>query len=172
MVDPYLPDIMKDVVNRVSLFFENQNLFSVSYDKGIYNQVGNDRIKSDLFIWLVMPFEEKRNDPDIYAEVDARLIIAAGTDANYSMQQREDINIKPKLIPVYERLIEEIKLETRLGNPKDISHTKKILPYWGGGETNGPGAANLWKECFDCIDFTGLRLKIEHKKECVFFSNI
>lgn len=171
VTDPYLPDIMGSVVSRVSLFFESQaNPFSVTYDKGLYNQVGNDRTDSDLFIWLVMPFEEVRRKPEIYASVDLRLIIAASTESQYSMKEREDNNFKPRLLPVYQRLIEEMKAEQMFGYPKEIEHSKKILPYWGGGDVNAPGSPNLWKGCFDCIDVNGVKLEIEHTKNCTFFS--
>lgn len=173
ILDPYLPDIIEGVVGRVNTFFESQdNPFSVAYDKGLYNQVGNDRDDSDLFIWLVMPFEEDRRKPEIYASVKPRLIIASTTEANYTMQQREDINFKPRLLPVYQKLLEEIEAEEMFGYPKSVDHSKKILPYWGGGDVNGTGTPNLWKRFVDCIDVNNINLEIQHNKNCTFFSNI
>lgn len=173
ILDPYLPDIMQGVVDRVNTFFESQDdPFSATYDKGLYNQVGNDRTDSDFFVWLVMPFEEVRKKEEIYASVNARVIIASITDSNYTMQQREDINFKPRLIPYYQKLIAEMQNEQMFGNPKYVDHSKKILPYWSGGDVNGPSAPNLWKRFFDCIDVSNIKLDIENNKNCTFFSNI
>src|SRR5690606_35452057 len=114
-VDPYLPDIMKCIVARVNTVFEtrDEDPFSVHYDRGLYNQVGNDRLSENsgfYIVWLVMPFAENSPDNDsYYADATCELFIAAPTDSNYSQQQREDINFYPRLVPIYRQLIEEIK---------------------------------------------------------------
>lgn len=173
----YLPDILQSVVTNVNNFFENRIVdpFSVFFDKGLYNQVGNDRLKNgDYFftVWLVMPFTES-----VFAEEDVTcdIIICAKTESNYTQQEREDTNLFPRLIPIYKRLIEELKLETRLGTnsiEKVFEHKKRFLPYWGGGDVAAPGAPNLWKHNADCLMISGLKLKIQESKCCTFLTNL
>ena len=177
-VDPYLPDIVKCAVARVNTVFQTRvsDTFSVYYDHGIYQQVGSDRIRSNkgyLFVWLVMPFEENQaNDTSYYADATCKIIIAIGTDSNYTQLQREDINFYPRLLPVYKQLIYEIKQEQKLDNSFKVEHNRRLLPYWGGGDILGPGQPNLWKDNVDCIEISNLKLKIEHIKNCTPFSNL
>lgn len=171
--DPYLPDILKCVVARVNSIFElrDDDPFSVHYDRGLYQQVGNDRLIDNsgfIMIWLVMPFiEDGALDRSYYADATCELFIATPTEANYSQQQREDINFYPRLIPVFHELIKEIKNEPKLNRPKIVRHTRTLLPYWGGGDVMGPGQPNLWKNYADCIKISGLKLRIENIKNCI-----
>ncbi len=177
-VDPYLPDILKCVVARVNSAFElrDEDPFSVHYDRGLYNQVGNDRLieNSGFFlVWLVMPFtEDSPKDSSYYADATCEVFIAAPTESNYSQQQREDLNFYPRLIPIYKQFIAEIKAEMKLDNREEVKHTRTLLPYWGGGDVAAPGQLNLWKNYCDCIRISGLKLKIEHTKYCTFLTNL
>lgn len=176
-IEPYLPDILKCIVARVNSVFENRDddPFSVHYERGIYSQVGNDRMKNNtgyLMVWLMMPFiENSPKDESYYADAICDLIIATTTEANYTQQQREEINFFPRLIPVYHQLKREIKREVKLDNCPKLEHGKMLLPYWGGGDVSGPGAPNLWKNNVDAIKISGLKLKIKNIKCCTFFSS-
>lgn len=173
----YFPDILKCVTARVNSYFEERDddPFSVYYDKGLYNQVGSDKLKSGtgfLMVWLMMPYDENSPRDTSYArDVECDIIIAAATEARYTQQEREDINFHPRLFPVYKRLLSELELETKLDNHGVSSHSWQFIPYWGGGEPNAPSQANLWKNYADCIKITGLKLKKEHVKYCSIFSN-
>lgn len=170
--EPYLPDIISDVVSRVNSFFELRatDPFTVHYDRGLYNQVGNDRLSQSsgfVLVWLIMPFPEYGSkDDSYYADAVCDIIIATPTEANYSQQQREDLNFFPRLIPVYQMLVEEIKKEPKLNNYLMTRPDRTLLPYWSGGDVAGPGQPNLWKNFADCIKITGLKLKIENIKNC------
>jgi hypothetical protein len=176
-VAPYLPDIIKCVVAKVNNVFENRvnDPFSVYYDHGIYQQVGSDKIRENkgyLFIWLVMPFiETEAQDDSYYEDATCKILIAIGTDPNYTQIQREDINFHPRLLPVYNQLITELKTEVKLDNSLKVTHSKRLLPYWGGGDVSGPGSANLWTDFVDCIEISDLKLKIGHLQQCSFISN-
>jgi len=176
-VDPYLPDILKCVVARVNAYFENRDddPFSVYYDHGIYEQVGSDKLRSDkpyLFIWLVMPFtEESPVDHSYFGDATCKLIIAIRTESNYTQIEREDISFHPRLLPVYKRLVEEIKNEPKLDNSDMKRPARRLLPYWGGGDMMGSGQPNLWKDNVDAIEIPSLKLKIGHLKCCTIFSN-
>lgn len=176
-VEPYLPDIIKLAVARVSSVFSTRedDAFSVYYGKGLYEQVGKDRFLTDegfVLVWLVMPFaEDGPIDNSYFADANCKVLIAVNTNANYTQQQREDINFHPRLIPVYKQFIYELKNEPKLLNADIITHTRRLLPYWGGGDVNGGGQTNLWKNYVDAIEINNLKLKIGHLDECLFTSN-
>lgn len=180
-IEPYLPDIIKLVTARVNAVFEARETdpFSVFYDKGLYNQVGNDRLKTGdnyLTVWFIMPYsEDAPRDGSYYADAAFDVIIAIKTEANYTQAEREETNFFPRLIPVYKEFIRQLKRETKLENDSFeniYKHTKRFLPYWGGGDIAAPGAQNLWKNNADCIMISGLKVKISNTKCCTFLSNI
>lgn len=175
----YLPDIIKCAVARVNSYFESRDTdpFSVHYDKGLYNQVGNDKLKDNsgfLMVWLVMGkdfYEDSAKDSSYSSDATCRIIIATTTDPNYTQQEREDVNFHPKLIPVYKRLMFELQNEPKLENNSKIDHTKRFLPYWGGGDVSAPTQPNLWTVNADCIDINNIQLKKGNVKYCQFFSS-
>jgi len=176
-VDPYLPDIIKLVIARVNAVFAYRAVdpFQVYYDHGLYEQVGTDRLRSGrgyLLVWLVMPFTETAPiDDSYYGDANCKILIATATSNNYTQLEREDINFHPRLIPVYREIINQLKLEPKLLNGSKVDHTKRVIPYWGGGEPAGPGQANLWKDNVEGIEIANCKLKIGHAIDCIFTSN-
>lgn len=175
----YFPDILEDVFARISQFFETraQDTFSVQFDHGLYEQVGNDRAKAattdDVLAWLQMPFDEDQAEDDSYAtDVTCRIIIAIETDNKYTQQQREQINFFPRLVPVYERLKYELKNEPRLSNQYKLALRKRFVPFWGGGDVNAPAQNNLWNKKFDCYDISNIKLKKNNIDDGLPFTNI
>lgn len=167
-VAPYLPDIIKCAVARVNTVFETRDddPFSVQYGHGLYQQVGTDKLSADpsvLLVWLVMPFnEEIAQLKGYYSDANCKIVIAIKTDHNYSQQQREEINFHPRLIPVYNQLIQELKEEPKLNNSTMVEHTRVLLPYWGGGDVAEAGQPNLWKNYVDAIEIYPLKLQINN----------
>ncbi len=175
-VSPYLPDIFQGIVQRVSDAFSSRvtDPFAVFFDKGIQKQVGKSVYQKTVnsiatwpLVWLVMPFTtDKGDDYSIHGFATCTLIIAAPTDANYTQQQRDDITIKPRLIPIYEIILQEIYREKwfEIKGPGSIKHKQIIRPYWGGSDVEGPNQTNLFKKEVDAIIISGLQLRI--KKIC------
>jgi hypothetical protein len=171
---PYLPDILRDVVARVSTVTEADpdDPFAVYFNHGLQMDVGKEVYKKtssgdDAYplIWLVMPFsEDVGRDPNISASGRYELIIATRTDPNYTQAERDTISFKPRLFPIYELLMQELKKEKRLSNPYKIEHGRIILPYWGGGDVNGTNTENLFKNNIDAIRITGILMTI--KQNC------
>jgi hypothetical protein len=166
-MDPYLPDIMEGVVARVSAAFEARSVdpFPVFFDKGVYSQVSKNIYANnpDKFplVWLVMPFTTKRENFSIYGEVRCELIIVMPTDSKFTQQQRDDISFKPRLLPIYKVLLQEIARERwfSLKSP-NVWHNQTIRPYWGGGDVNGSDTPNLFKKEVDAISISNLLLSI------------
>jgi len=175
MTHPYLPDIIEGIVTRINTAFSTRSVdpFNVVYGKGIYAQVGRDLFnapdKSNI-IWLVMPFDEDcGRDPMFYSSAVFSIIIASATDPKYSQQQRDDNTIKPRLIPMYDMMLEELKREgwlqcTRTGTPE---HKKVIRPYWGSGATNAPGSMNLFEQYYvDALAMYNIKMNVNEDSSC------
>jgi hypothetical protein len=172
---PYIPAIIKQVVDRVNTYFQSQPIpFEVTFDNGLYNQVGNDRLKDTpglVLIWLVMPFIEPQESLDYYSNVSIKIIIAKSTDTNHTQIQREAINYFPHLFPVYEKFLEELSNQQELQGSLRFKHNKEVLPYWGGGDVAGPSQTNLWQDYVDAIKISELKLQVDYTKNCIFTHN-
>jgi hypothetical protein len=172
---PYIPAIIAEVADRVNAYFQSQTIpFEVTFDRGLYNQVGNDRLRDTpglVLIWLVMPFIEPNESLEYYSDVSLKIIIAKSTDVNYTQIERENINYMPHLLPVYEKFLEELSNQKELQGILRFKHNKEILPYWGGGEEAGPSQTNLWKDYVDAIKISDLKLKVNYLNNCIFTHN-
>lgn len=171
---PYLPDIIKEVVDAVSLKTQafTTTPFSVSFKYGLMSQVGKELSKDGIDIteplfWLIMNYEEARGkNANLYADVTCDVLILMPTEAEYSMDQRK-ANTYNKLIPAYSQFIEEICNNSSIADylPDSVIHKRVDRPYWGGGDVNGANTNNLFKKNVDAIHIMGLKLGIKHKKQ-------
>lgn len=148
MVGPYLPDIMEDVVQRV-----NERLaFTVYYSKGIHPQVSRELSKQVNWplVWFYMPMDIRFGNWRVWGEANVEIYICANATNTATQQQREDVNFKPTLIPVYEALMEEIRAEGWFQFPAGpVKHTMQVLPFWGLGA--GTDKENMLNKTVDCI---------------------
>jgi hypothetical protein len=111
-----------------------------------------------------MPFTTKRENFSIYGEVKCELLIVMPTDSKFTQQQRDDISFKPRLIPIYEVLLQEIEREKWfIKKPGKVAHSQTIRPYWGGGDVNGSDTPNLFKKEVDAIGISNLTLSIRRQ---------
>lgn len=176
-VEPYLPEIMEGVVQRVNDYFEGliaPYAFGVDFDYGSLAQVADDRIKQNkklVLCWLVMAFTEDRDVDEYYAKADPYMIIATETDPNYTQRQRDSINFAPYLRPVYRQLLESIKEEAQLSSPVFPKHSRILIPFNGHGDANGSKAANLFGGYYDAIRVNFKELNIQNPKCNQFFRN-
>lgn len=168
VTSPYFPDIMEGVVARASTSFLSRTVdpFAVFFDKGLYSQVSRNIYAQGgntfPLVWLVFNFSADRGkDFSIWGEVTARLIIAMPTDNSYTQQQRDDLSYKPRLLPIYDMLMQEIARERmfQFQGGGRIEHKMTLRPYWGGGDVNGVDTDNLFKKKIDAIDISGLKLR-------------
>lgn len=163
---PYLPDIMAGVVARVSDAFSQRedDPFSVFFARGIINQVSRDVYATPNnypLIWLIMNYPEVRGrDFSIYGEITCTIYIVAPTDSKFTQDDRETLVFKPRLIPVYEVFIQELKRERWFQIPGMPKHTRIDRPYWGGGDVNGTDQPNMFKKEVDAIAIASLQLRV------------
>jgi hypothetical protein len=167
-MDPYLPDIIQSIVQRVSgiLNAKAVNPFAVFFDKGNHNQVSKSVYAKNTFplVWLKMPFTVKRGNPLVFGEVYCDLILAMPTDSTYTQQQRDDNVYKPRLLPLYAELMVQIQKEKMFSfkGHGHIEHNQLIHPYWGGGTIEGTNGKNLFEREIDAIGIMNLKLTIKN----------
>lgn len=172
MVKPYLPDIINNCVARVDAAFSLRadDPFNVFFDKGILPQVRRSVYQADgnfPLVWFVMKYDENfGTNFSIYSEASFQIIIAMPTENTYTHQQREDISFKPRLLPIFDQLMMEIKRERWFYTVGDnsIKHSRSILPYWGMGDVEGADQDNLFKgKKIDAISIYIKGLKIQRQ---------
>ena len=165
MQHPYLPDIIQNLVSRVDAAFAGRAVdkFNVFFDKGNYAQAWRDNYQftgSNPLVWLAMPFSSARGkNNDYYADTTFTLWVVMPTDNTFTQQQRDDFTIKPRLLPVYDVLLQEIEREGWFSFTKSFTpeHTMVVLPYWGMGTANGTDADNFFGSKYDAIKLVDIK---------------
>lgn len=170
----YLPHIMQEVVATVSAKMEDRkpDPFEVFFEYGLYQDVfrtvHSRKDKGfDVYplVWLTMPFNEAEGTrSNVAADVSCDLIIAMVTQPDWTMQEREERNFFPRIFPIYDELINQLSKNGKLISNGLISRTKRILPYWGGDESNNNNP-NLSRYFVDAIQIKDLKISIR-KTNC------
>jgi hypothetical protein len=176
---PYLPDLLKEVVDKVNLeLAKNQDIdFTVDFNHGLESQVWNDvsrqeRLKNNPLIWLVMNYQEEIGKPLFaYEAPNIQLQIMTPTEPNWTQEQRDEKTFKPVLFPIYDELMRQIGKSKAFGMPNEIqlSHRRMLKPYWGGSTAGGALATNQFNFYVDAILIYNLRLKVS--KYCITNTN-
>jgi hypothetical protein len=84
----------------------------------------------------------------------------AYTDRNYTSQQRMEKVIKPVLMPLYDRFMQEIRktsIFTFHGNGSKPIHDKAIRPFWGIQYEEG-NKASIFEDPLDAIEILNLKV--------------
>lgn len=167
---PILADIMSDVVGRVNDITQADpdDPFSVYFGFGPENEVSKAIYKSETagssvgaIVWLVERGITRKGE-DLHGVGYHNIVLAMPTDDSWTMAERVNQNYKPRLLPLYELIVKELKNEKKLSNPYKIEHTVHMLYYWGGGP---PNTTNQEKILFDkkidaiLLENTLLRIK-------------
>jgi hypothetical protein len=164
---PILSDIVSAVVDRINTqTMADTEPFPTVFEFGPLSEVSKKVYGYDsktVIVWLVEKGEDRKRG-DLYGVSGNDIIIGLQTNDQWTMQDRMNANYKPKLLPVYELLVQELKAEKQLNNPYKIDHKKYNLYYWGGGAVNGTNSANLWEKMIDAILLENCVLSI--KKNC------
>jgi hypothetical protein len=163
---PILSDILEDVVSKISVITEAEyEPFKTEFEFGPLSEVSKSIYSYDpstVVIWLVEKGEDRKRS-DIYGNGSCDIVIGLQTDSNWTMAERMNTNYKPKLLPVYELLIKELRSNRGLNNSYKIDHKKYNLYYWGGGNVNGTNAPNLWEKMIDAVLIEGANISIKNK---------
>lgn len=176
----YIVDYFRDIVQAASVKLTAQLqvydplITGIHYHHGhpieiveIISELANAPTKLfDRFplIALFQDFPETIGQaPGFYADGVFHLIIARGTEHNYSAPERYDKNFKPILYPIYFELLEQIRLSRKfeiVTGSDTYPHTKIDRLYWGREGLYG-NTANIMNDRVDCIEIKDLRLRIK-----------
>jgi hypothetical protein len=177
---PYLPEIMRCVVERVDKVLSNKDgdPFSVFFTHGIYSQVNKyvaDHPDDFPLVWLMTNYDESSGrDFSVHSDVTCSLFIAEKTDDKWTQEERDEKTIIPRLYPVYEELIKQISAEPQIKVPPINQIQRRVLlkPYWGGADIDGTNTENLFKQFVDALLIKDLKLQLKHSTKCGFKSQL
>lgn len=164
MVNEYVffPPIFRALIERVNSFF---SYFDVSAHVGLYNQVGNDikngDYKGKVLVWLVMPYLDNRKSMGYASVIKPMIVILTDTEPNVKQTDRESATFQTYLIPVLNKILEEIGKDKMLENSYYNPHISELLPFYGGGAVAGTSVPNIWSGYYDTIKLSEIELKIK-----------
>lgn len=109
-------------------------------------------------VGLFRDFEEK-NLVGVYSEMSSTLIIAKGSNPNWTSDQREELSFKSVLYPICFAIIEAMDNDPRFNiqSMEEADFTKIDHYYWG-TETKLDKGPNIFNEYTDSIE---LRIKFK-----------
>lgn len=174
--DMNVSSIFGDIVKRVSDRYSEEVDESKSvnfqfgdwqYISGILQEWSGSREmakKKYPVICLFSPSDEYKSVVNGKTEIILDFLIATGTEASYSNDQRKEKSFKKVLLPIYHLFIEEIIKESRLdtGYRPDIPHTKTENYRYGRIGVNGPDG-KPFSDKIDAIDIKNLKVTIKKR---------
>lgn len=168
-----IPDLFATIAEKVDqkLFTRTEDPFHVWFDYGRYMEITrrltekqqgtNERSKRFPLIWLVIPFDEEYGKTDQVCELsNLQIILACQTEIDSTTPDRMVDNFIPRLYPIYEELINQIKLSgffSEIGY--NVAHKKIDQPYWD-GKDNSTQQANMFNDAIDAIQLKNIRLTV------------
>lgn len=176
-----IPALFGAVAAKVNTVFSTRlsDPFTVYYDFGRYLEITNRLVEKGKaivgknqrypLIWLVIPFREIYGDSNGYCDLtDVQIIIAMPTEPTSTTPDRIAENYVPRLYPIYEELLKQIRISGFFSEIADeIQHIKIDQPYWDGKE-NGNSAANMFNDFIDAIQLKNIRLTV-NETTCLRF---
>jgi hypothetical protein len=167
-----IPALWASVAAKVDakLFARTTDPFHVWFDYGRYIEITKrltekqqgttEALKRFPLIWLVIPYDETYGETDQVCELtNLQIIIATQTKIDSTTPQRMADNFIPRLFPIYEELIKQIKLSgyfSEIGY--NVPHIKTNQPYWDGKD--GAQQANMFNDYIDAIQLKNIRLTV------------
>jgi hypothetical protein len=157
MVVPALTDITEGIVDRVNDYFSTRltDRFTVFFDKGLYMQTMRNVLLNKTnfpLVWLELPEKFTTGNWRIAGEYRMELYVIVLSDSKYTQQEREDNSFTPRLVPIVNQLMTEIKRERwfQFGYG-EIKSTIEKLPFWRIGMPNGADQKNMFEQYADVM---------------------
>lgn len=174
----YIQDIMKSVVDRVSAKLTpafkliDDSISAVHFDYGhpleiietLTQKSGTSMVydKYPLVALFLDASVERGVEVGMYGEYDLHLAIVKGTVAEYKAYQRDELNFRPFLIPIYMELMNQLMFEKALQMPTDVSRIRHRMTeryYWGRQGLYG-NEGNIFGDHVDAIEIERLKIKV------------
>lgn len=112
---------------------------------------------------LFCPVQETRNDPDYYSKAKVNLLIACGSQQQWSNEQRKSFSFENVLRPLYRRMLALLAADSRLdfGYASAIKHEYSENYSYGRYGAYVDRSGEAVSEPIDAIDIRNLELKIK-----------
>lgn len=148
----------------------NYTFGNAQYVKDKLDELSKSQSGTELkypMIVLFCPFNEKRNDPDYYSTAKVNLLIACSSRKEWSNEERLTTSFKNILRPIYNRLLELLKGDSRF----DFGYNESIKHEYSENYSYGRYGAYTEKgdevsEPIDAINIRNLELKINKPIIC------
>lgn len=100
-----------------------------------------------------------RREGNLWTYPNLDIAILEMTERNLNAEQRMEQVFYPKLFPLYNRFLKELKNSGLFLFSGEVpSHEPIIKPYWGVSETGEGTKANIFLDPLDAIEIEGLEL--------------
>lgn len=176
----FVVDVMRDVVGAVSTALTpslqsiDSNITGVHYEHGHPLEVIETLAQKDAtdqyylekypLIAVFQDFRERfGNNAGYYTDVSLNIVICNATLPEYKAGERYDKNFRPILYPIYEELMEQIRLEPRIMTYgfDTMRYDKYDRLYWGRQGLYG-NEGNIFNDWLDAIEIQNLELRINN----------
>jgi hypothetical protein len=173
----YIVDVFSEIVGAVKT---GLNLSVLNYQYGYVEELNEtlqqwSRTPSFAFqkyplVWLAQPFTITRGTLGLYGKIsDLRLFIITDSQKTLKASERMDQNFKPVIYPIYEELLNQIKLHPAVTLPNDyygeLPHNFTDRYYWGEAQEQ------VLNDVVDCSEISQLKIEIQNKQDCIPFKS-
>lgn len=170
MNEPVIVDIFDDIITNVRAKYDTilnkEPYYLFGHPLEIINVLSektkNDTLKFEKFplVALFQDFDESKEVPGQVSSANLRLVICTDTKPEYSSVERYTNSFKTVLYPIYELLIDELRVNKFIKS-HSFSYTKTDRLYWGKQGLYG-NDGNIFNDFIDAIEITNLNLSFNY----------
>jgi len=162
--DKLLPKLQEFDAGITGVHYEYGHPLEIINTLTQYDQGATAKFKKYPLVAFFLDMPMSRGvDVGIYGEATIHMaVIRACDDSNHTAKERDLLNFKPVLTPIYLELMRQIGYRGdlfQLVSPTRIPHRATYRYYWGKQGLFG-NEANIFNDWVDCIEIENLRLKI------------
>jgi hypothetical protein len=160
-----IPAIFEELVSNVSVTLQRPIYFFYGSRKELVAHLDmldagtTTKDKKYPLVWFVYPFTKRFHDgSQDYCELpDLAIYICTGAKQSSSTKERMTESFIPTLYPIYEELMKEIDLTSKLHYyTSEIEHDLIDWPFWG--EPEGRQEVNPLNDIVDAVLIRNLKL--------------
>lgn len=167
IIPQFLPELLRPIVAAAgtqigrTVFYRYGHRDEVVRDLALLDSGKTTKDKKYPLVWLVMDFRETHGKvAQVYAQTTWSLILAVGTQPNYTEEERRDKSFIPVLLPLYGAILDQISQSTTFRMPVAslIDHDSLLRPYW-----ENEGKKNIFNDWCDVIEISNLKLAVRQQ---------
>jgi hypothetical protein len=173
----YFVDVFGDVVAAVRAEYDTTNNEEPYYMYGhpreiaqrldLKNRDDVEKFKKWPLVVLITDFSEDHDsDQDYSYEVSPTVLIVTNTNENYRSEETYENTFKPILYPIYEELLNQLRLSNYFKKPGQlIEHEKIDRLFWGTSGAQG-NEGLIFNTFLDAIELNFSSLKVFEDYTC------